>query len=83
MVQVRFFLLIDLHFRGQTLYFINPQISRKQQEAEQTLLLSSNRKSCLGYQLAYLHLTLAKSSSAMANISQTVKDWTIINTALI
>ena len=53
-----FDLIIDL--QGQTFDILfDLRLSRKWCELEQTLLLSSNRKSCLDFQLVYLHLMLS------------------------
>ena len=51
------FLLLDLLFKGQSFDILsNLRISCKWWEVEQTLLLSSNRKS--SFRLTYVHLTL-------------------------
>ena len=53
------FLLLDLHFQGQALGIVfDLQISLINDVKQQTLLLPLNRKKCLGFRLAYLHLTL-------------------------
>ena len=56
MAQVSFFFSLTFIFKVELLEM---SIARKQWEIEQTLLLlSSNRKSCLGFQLVYLYFSL-------------------------